>query len=70
MLIFHSNSHYNKQKELISKVIKICNKHNIDIRDTDELYVHGKKPRLILLKEIYVLRTNCNDVILTHLTNV
>jgi hypothetical protein len=48
MQISHSNSHYNKQKELIdmfslkfltqiSKVMEIYNKHNIDMSNKDSL---------------------------------
>ena len=32
-------------EELISKVMEICNKHDIDVPDLDALYVQGKKPR-------------------------
>ncbi|KAH1227879.1 Zinc finger MYM-type protein 1 [Glycine max] len=32
-------------KELISKVMEICNKHDIDVLDLDAPYVQGKKPR-------------------------
>uniref|UniRef100_A0A0R0IDG6 HAT C-terminal dimerisation domain-containing protein n=1 Tax=Glycine max TaxID=3847 RepID=A0A0R0IDG6_SOYBN len=32
-------------EELISKVMEICNKHNIDVSDLDALYVQGKKSR-------------------------
>ncbi|XP_057428022.1 uncharacterized protein LOC130721274 [Lotus japonicus] len=32
-------------EELISKVMKICNKHDIDVPDLDALFVQGKKPR-------------------------
>ncbi|XP_058725524.1 uncharacterized protein LOC131596802 [Vicia villosa] len=32
-------------EELISKVMKICNKHDIDVPDMDAPYVQGKKPR-------------------------
>ncbi|CAL5183176.1 unnamed protein product [Lathyrus oleraceus] len=32
-------------EELISKVMKIYNKHYIDVPDIDALYVHGKKPK-------------------------
>ncbi|KAL2586489.1 hypothetical protein AAZV13_13G057800 [Glycine max] len=32
-------------EELISKVMEICNKHDIDMPDLDALYVQGKKPR-------------------------
>jgi len=32
-------------EELISKVIKICNKHDIDVSDMDALYTQKKKPR-------------------------
>ncbi|KAG4936103.1 hypothetical protein JHK85_051022 [Glycine max] len=32
-------------EELISKVMEICNKHDIDVHDLNALYVQGKKPR-------------------------
>jgi len=32
-------------KELISKVIKICNKHDINVLDMNESYAQMKKPR-------------------------
>ncbi|KAH1199043.1 hypothetical protein GmHk_18G052493 [Glycine max] len=32
-------------KELISKLMEIGNKHDIDVPDLDALYVQGKKPR-------------------------
>ncbi|KRH30943.1 hypothetical protein GLYMA_11G216600v4, partial [Glycine max] len=32
-------------EELISKVMEICNKHDIDMPDLDAPYVQGKKPR-------------------------
>lgn len=32
-------------EELISKVIKICNKHDIDVSDMNALYVQVKKPK-------------------------
>ncbi|KAI5387098.1 hypothetical protein KIW84_073309 [Lathyrus oleraceus] len=32
-------------EELISNVIEICNKHDIDVSDMDVSYVQGKKPR-------------------------
>ncbi|XP_057426549.1 uncharacterized protein LOC130719980 [Lotus japonicus] len=32
-------------EELISKVMKICNKHDIDVPDLDAPFVQGKKPR-------------------------
>ncbi|KAH1195850.1 Zinc finger MYM-type protein 1 [Glycine max] len=32
-------------EELISKVMEICNKHDIDVPDLDAPYVQGKKPR-------------------------
>lgn len=30
-------------EELIYKVMKICNKYDIDVSDMDALYVQGKK---------------------------
>ncbi|KAG4924534.1 hypothetical protein JHK87_050074 [Glycine soja] len=32
-------------EELVSKVMEICNKHDIDVHDLNALYVQGKKPR-------------------------
>ncbi|KAI5421239.1 hypothetical protein KIW84_044900 [Lathyrus oleraceus] len=32
-------------EELISKIMEICNKHDIDVPDMDAPYVQGKKPR-------------------------
>jgi len=32
-------------QELISKVIKICNKYDIDVLDMDAPYAQRKKPR-------------------------
>ena len=32
-------------EELISKVMEICNKHDINVPDLDAPYVQGKKPR-------------------------
>jgi hypothetical protein len=45
MLISYSNPHYNKQKELIFKVMEIYNKHDSVVPDMNALYLYMYKGR-------------------------